>query len=138
MKQFRFKLQDLRPISVNAATEHSKYGVSKSDKYRIFEAEFDIKMIPFGDKIEEIRRMFIEDKHCITLELKFYFSCETKTGRLHKRAGDLTNGIKCVEDALFNLLEIDDAFVTEVKALKVHSDRDMIAINVWVRDYEQF
>lgn len=135
MKHFRFKLKDLKSISTNAAIEHSKYGVSKSDRYRIFEAEFEIKMAGYKNKIDEIQGYFDQDKHCISLEFKFFFNCETKSGRLHKRAGDLTNGIKSLEDALFNLLEIDDAFVTEVRALKIHSDKDSIGVDIWIKEY---
>ena len=76
----------MKPLSTNAANSYSKYGVSKSDKYRIFEAEFEIKMTKFREELDEIRDMFDPEKHCISLEFKFYFPCETKSGRLHKRS----------------------------------------------------
>lgn len=135
MRSYKFKLHNLRPISTNAATAYSKYGVAKSDAYRIFEAEFEIKMAKHRAVLDEIREYFDPEKHSISLEFKFYFSCETKSGRLHKRAGDLTNCIKSTEDALFNLLEIDDAFVTEFRAYKLHSDKEMIAIDLWIKEY---
>jgi Holliday junction resolvase RusA-like endonuclease len=125
----------MRPLSTNIANEYSKYGVSKSDKYRIFEAEFEIKMVKYREELEEIRASFDPEKHCIGLEFKFYFPCETKSGRLHKRAGDLTNGLKSLEDALFNLLEIDDAFVTDLRAYKMNAKKPMIVIDFWIKEY---
>lgn len=126
----------MRGVSTNAANFYSKYGVSKSEKYRIFEAEFEIKMAKkYRAQVDEIRDYFDESKHCIAMEIKFFFNCETKAGRIHKRAGDVTNGIKATEDALFQYLEIDDAFVTEVRALKLHSDKDRIEIDIWIKGY---
>lgn len=135
MRKYKFRLEDLRPISTNSAMEHSSHGVYKSDKYRIFEAEFEIKMTKYKSKIDEIKEYFDEDKHCIATEFKFYFPCQTKSGRLSKRAGDCTNGVKSLEDALFNLLEIDDAFVNENHNFKIHSDKELIVIDLWIKEY---
>ena len=44
MKHYTFKLEGMKPISTNDAVEYSKFGVNKSSKYRIFEAEFEIKL----------------------------------------------------------------------------------------------
>jgi Holliday junction resolvase RusA-like endonuclease len=136
LKSYKFKLKDLRAISTNAATEYSKYGVAKSDNYRIFEAEFEIKMAKYKGALEEILERFDPASHCIYLEFKFYFDCQTKAGRLHKRAGDLTNMIKSTEDALFNYIGLDDAFVTEFKGYKIHSKKEAIEIQLHIRNYE--
>ena len=126
----------MRAVSTNKAQDHSKWGVSKSARYRIFEAEFGIKMAEkYSRVVSDIREFFDAEIHCIAFEFKFFFSCETKSGRLHKRAGDTTNGIKCTEDALFNYLGVDDSFVIDARSLKIHSPKEKIEIDLWIKEY---
>ena len=135
MKIYNFILEGLRPISTNAAMDYSKYGVSKSDKYKIFEVEFELLMDKYAGDIEEIKNKFDPEKQCIDLMFHFYFPFQTKSGRIHKRKGDLTNGIKGTEDALFNLLGIDDSFVTGFRAEKIHSEEPRISIWLSILEY---
>ncbi len=135
MKHYKFILNNLRAVSTNRSVDHSKYGVSKSNRYRIFEAEFEVEMArKYRKEVDEIREYFDENKHCIEFTFTFYFPCRTKSGRIHKRAGDASNGVKPTEDALFQYLGIDDAFVMKGTFEKVNSKKDKIEIELKIME----
>ena len=125
----------LKPISTNHAVKTMvRNGVAikyKSKEAKEFENEFQKQWQQFKMEARTFKNSFDESKHSI----KFCASIEIpnlyKKGKsINKKSVDIDNCLKYLQDCIFKNLQIDDAFITELHAYKMHGDKFRITCTV--------
>jgi Holliday junction resolvase RusA-like endonuclease len=124
-------LVPMRPISVNKMYRNFRGRTIKSAECRQFEATFDHFLAEFSSHAIDFMRYFNPETDALHVDIICYIDKKdffTKSGRIHKRCGDVDGYIKCTLDQVFDFIELDDALVTRISCSKVPSDSDSTEI----------
>ena len=111
-----------KPLSTNHIYGRSKFGGTYLKK----EAKQFKQMVSLG--INQ-KFNFNESKHYISVEYYFYMSdLYTKKGSINKKSLDLDNCLKILQDAIFDKLKINDAFILDQKSYKRYGNENKIIV----------
>lgn len=101
---------------------------------KAWDKEIEFQLLNYSQEFIEFFRNYDEKRHYISAEYRFYFPFITKQFTIAKRAGDIDNMIKPVQDIIFNKLKIDDSQIISTSAIKINSEKPGIIAIYSVRN----
>ena len=132
-------LKDIEPITLNHShkiTTSGKFATMyKTTDYKQFESAVELQLRKCKAEFNKLNNKLDENKTCLKIDYKFYFPYMTKTRTIRKKYKDIDNLIKPLQDQLFKHISLDDSYVTELSASKIHSLNTYIEINVKIITY---
>jgi Holliday junction resolvase RusA-like endonuclease len=131
-------LTSCKPIGLNNCYTFSTIGRSvrrfPGKEYKVLESQVNQELRKFRPQINKFNNAFDENKHYLTAEYRFYMPIMTKDKRIHKRAGDLSNLVKPIEDIVFKQFVADDSHIASMNVHKIQSKEPRIEIEYAIKD----
>lgn len=109
------------PPSVNSAYANGNSGRYKTKAYKEWEKSCEATQ----HKLYK----FTPDGKIITAKYRFYSKWKNKNGTI--KVKDLSNYFKCLDDYIPNIIKgFDDRYIWKIEAEKIHSDREVVEVEI--------